>query len=112
MSVGTVNDDGDGNDDEERNTEDDDEQDAEDDNEANDEDDADEEGGDPNDKTIQTSAAEIVQHLLDLAKTDQPILNVSYALRYWLAVVLYRWRSIKNVQNIEAKMSIPRNTVR
>lgn len=67
---------------------------------------------DPNDAAIGTSAVEIVQQLLDLAGTNEPIVTKSYALRYWLAVTLFRWRTNRSNRNIEKKLKIPRATVR
>lgn len=66
----------------------------------------------PHDKTIVTYAVEIVQQLIEFGKTGQPLRNRSYALRYWLAVILRRWKDFQTDLQIESMMKIPRRTLR
>ncbi len=58
-----------------------------------------------------TSAGEILENLF-LFVNGVWIQNQSFALRFWVAVIAYRWKKIKSCQNIEDIMKIPRTTVK
>lgn len=61
--------------------------------------------------TIPTSASEIIEHLLGIHATDESIRNKSYALRYWLSVIMFRWRDKLIVRDLQSKFGIPRTTI-
>lgn len=67
---------------------------------------------DPHDRTIATSAVEIVLQLIEFGKTGKPSPNRSYSLRYWLAVILHRWNGVKTDQQLESMMKISRKIFR
>lgn len=79
-------------------------------------DDADEEvecvsdGEDESDKTIPTSADEILNCFINISDGDE-YKKEKYSLRYWMAVILTRWPKMSEA-DIQEKFGIPRNTLK
>lgn len=67
---------------------------------------------DQSDKTIPTSAEEIVENLFLISDVGQEtVKQKKYSLRYWMAVIMARWPKLSE-REIAEKFSISRSTIK
>lgn len=67
---------------------------------------------DASDKTIPTSAEEIVENLFRISDVgEETVKQKKYSLRYWMAVIMARWPKLTE-REIEDKFGISRSTIK